>query len=70
MGQEYSQKTPYISITKTNMLILFKERIGACCGYHAQHMNILCREKAECLDFKGNGVCTTPLKHQIPGNPI
>jgi hypothetical protein len=39
VGQEYSQKTPYISITKINLLILLKERIDACCGYHIQHMN-------------------------------
>jgi hypothetical protein len=42
-----SQETHYVSATKPNRLILFKEIIAVYCENHTEHINTLCGQNAE-----------------------
>jgi hypothetical protein len=44
-----SQKTRYISITKTNQLMLFREKIYFYSNDHTEHINALCGRNVEFL---------------------
>jgi hypothetical protein len=44
-----SQETHYVSTTKTNRLMLFKETVTVYCENHTEHINTLCRQNAEIL---------------------
>jgi hypothetical protein len=45
-----SQETAYyVSITKTNRLMLFRERVAVYCANHAEHTNTLCGQNTEFL---------------------
>jgi hypothetical protein len=42
-----SQETNYISATKTNRLMLFRETAAVYYKNHAEHVNTLCGQNAE-----------------------
>jgi hypothetical protein len=42
-----SQETHYVSATKTNRLMLFKERIAVYIENHTEHTNTLLEQNAE-----------------------
>jgi hypothetical protein len=42
-----SQETHYVSATKTNRLILFRETVAVYCENHTKHINTLCGQNAE-----------------------
>jgi hypothetical protein len=42
-----SQETHYVSATKPNRLMLFREIIAVYCENHTEHINTLCRQNAE-----------------------
>jgi hypothetical protein len=44
-----SQETHYVSATKPNRLMLFREIIAVYCENHMEHTNILCVQNAEFL---------------------
>jgi hypothetical protein len=37
-----SQETHYVSATKANRLMLFRETVAVYCENHTEHMNTLC----------------------------
>jgi hypothetical protein len=37
-----SQETHYVSFTKTNQLMLFRDRVAVYCETHKEHINALC----------------------------
>jgi hypothetical protein len=42
-----SQETHYVSATKPNRLMLFRETVAVYCEIHVEHTNTLCRQNAE-----------------------
>jgi hypothetical protein len=50
-----SQETRYVSATKTNQLMLFRETIAVYCENHTKHTNTLCRQNAEFWYVKSSG---------------
>jgi hypothetical protein len=44
-----SQETHYVSATKTNRLMLFREIIAVYCENRTEHINTLCGQNAEFL---------------------
>jgi hypothetical protein len=42
-----SQETHYVSATKPNRLILFRETVAVYCGNHTEHINTLCGDNPE-----------------------
>jgi hypothetical protein len=50
-----SQKAHYVSITKTNMLMLFRETVAVYCENHTKHTNTFCRKNSEVLDIETCG---------------
>jgi hypothetical protein len=49
-----SQETHYISATKPNRLILFRETVAVYCENHTEHKDILCGQNAEFFIIKVN----------------
>jgi hypothetical protein len=47
-----SQETHYISATEANRLMLFRETVAVYCENHAEHINTLCGQNAECFISK------------------
>jgi hypothetical protein len=50
-----SQETHYVSTTKTNQLMLFRETVAVYCENHKEHTNTLCGHNAEFLYVKLGG---------------
>jgi hypothetical protein len=44
-----SQETHYVSATKSNRLMMFREIIVVYCENHTEHVNTLCRHNAEII---------------------
>jgi hypothetical protein len=44
-----SQETHYVSATKTNRLMLFRETVAVYCENHAEHINTFCGQNAVLL---------------------
>jgi hypothetical protein len=42
-----SQETCYVSATKSNRLMLFREELAVYCDNHMEHNNTLCGQNAE-----------------------
>jgi hypothetical protein len=42
-----SKETRYVSTTKINRLMLFRETIAVYCENHMEHINTLCEQNAE-----------------------
>jgi hypothetical protein len=42
-----SQETHYVTATKPNQLMLFREIIAVYCENHTEHLNTLCGQNAE-----------------------
>jgi hypothetical protein len=42
-----SQETHYVSATKTNWLMLFRETVAVYCENHTEHTDTLCGRNAE-----------------------
>jgi hypothetical protein len=57
-----SQETQYVSATKPNRLMLFREIIAVYCENHTEHINTLCGQNAE---FKCVKECGTYSNHWI-----
>jgi hypothetical protein len=51
-----SQETHYVSITKPNPLMLFREIIAVYCENHTEHINTLCGYNAEFYYGKAGGL--------------
>jgi hypothetical protein len=47
-----SQETHYVSVTKTNRLMLFRETVAVYCENHTKQANTLCRQNAEIFYVK------------------
>jgi hypothetical protein len=47
-----SEETHYISATKPNRLMLFRETVAVYCENHTEHINTLCRQNAEASMLK------------------
>jgi hypothetical protein len=56
-----SQETHYVSTTKPNRLMLFREIIAVYCENHTDHINTLCGQNAIYI----NSVCTLQETHYI-----
>jgi hypothetical protein len=56
-----SQETHYVSATKPNLLMLFREIIAVCCENHTQHINTLCGQNAGFLNIKASGTYSNLL---------
>jgi hypothetical protein len=55
-----SQGTYYVSATKRNRLMLFRETVAVYCENHTEHTNTLCGENAEfCYAKAGGAIVTT-----------
>jgi hypothetical protein len=50
-----SQETHYVSTTKPNRLMLFRETVAVYCENHTEHTNTLCGQNVESLDVTTNG---------------
>jgi hypothetical protein len=50
-----SQETHYVSTTKPNRLMLFREIIAVYCENHMEHTNTLCGQNAEIITIKTFG---------------
>jgi hypothetical protein len=50
-----SQEIHYISATKPNWLLLFRETVAVYCESHTKHINTLCGQNAELLNVKAGG---------------
>jgi translation initiation factor IF-1 len=64
-----SQETHYVSGTKPNRLILFRETVAVYCENHTEHINTLCGQNAETLFITIQFVphrkhITSPLQRQ------
>jgi hypothetical protein len=44
-----SQKTHYVTATKTNRLMLFREKIAVYCEKVTEHINTFCKEECRVL---------------------
>jgi hypothetical protein len=68
-----SQEPHYVSMTKTNRLMLFGEIIAVYCENHTEHINTLCGQNAEFLNFKAIGRysyhCRLPFVY-LPGSQL
>jgi hypothetical protein len=42
-----SQETRYVSATKPNRLMLFRETVAVYCEIHTEHINALCGQNAD-----------------------
>jgi hypothetical protein len=42
-----SQETHYVSVTKPNWLVLFRETVAVYCKNHTEHTDILCGQSAD-----------------------
>jgi hypothetical protein len=52
-----SQETRYISATKTNRLMLFRETVAVYCESHTEHITALCGKNVEFSNVKSGGTC-------------
>jgi hypothetical protein len=50
-----SQETHYVSATKPNRLMLFRETVAVYCDSNVKHVNTLCGQNAEFLNVKTGG---------------
>jgi hypothetical protein len=50
-----SQETHYVSATKPNVLILFRETVTVYCENHTEHTNTLCGQNVEFFNDKADG---------------
>jgi hypothetical protein len=50
-----SQDTHYVSATKPNHLLLFRETVAVYCENHTEHINTLCGQNAEFCYVKADG---------------
>jgi hypothetical protein len=53
-----SQETHYVSATKTNRLMLFRETVAVYCENHMEHTNTPCGQNAEFWYVKAGGTYT------------
>jgi hypothetical protein len=51
-----SQETHYVSATKANQLMLFREIIAVYCENHTGHINTLCVQNAHFLNVRARGI--------------
>jgi hypothetical protein len=51
-----SQETHYISATKPNRLMLFRETVAVYCENHTEHTGTLCGKNAEFCYFVASGI--------------
>jgi hypothetical protein len=50
-----SQETDYVSATKPNRLMPFRETVAVYCGNHTEHTNTLCGQNVELFNVKADG---------------
>jgi hypothetical protein len=50
-----SQETHYVSATKANRLMLFRETVDVYCENHTEHTDTLCKQDAEFWCVKAGG---------------
>jgi hypothetical protein len=62
-----SQETHYVSATKPNRLMLFREIIAVYCENHMEHINALCGQNSEFFNVKSGG---TYAYHYISNNYV
>jgi hypothetical protein len=55
-----SQETHYISATKPNLLMLFRETVTVYCENHMEHTNTLCGQKTQSVPHRKH--TTSPLQ--------
>jgi hypothetical protein len=55
-----SQETRYVSATKTNRLMLFKETVTVYCENNTEHTNTLCGQKIKFVPHRKH--ITSPLQ--------
>jgi hypothetical protein len=51
-----AQQTQFISVLKTNQLMLYREIIAVCSEIHIKHINTLCVQNVEFLNAKPGGL--------------
>jgi hypothetical protein len=51
-----SQETHYVSATKTNRLMLFRETVAVCCENHTEHTDTRWGQNAEFWYIKAGGI--------------
>jgi predicted Zn-dependent protease with MMP-like domain len=57
-----SQETHYVSATKPNRLMLFREIIAVYCEYHTEHTNTLCGQNAEFSSYLAGNILRVATK--------
>jgi hypothetical protein len=55
-----SQETRYLSATKPNLLMLFRETVAVYCENHTEHTNTLCGQKTQFVPHRKH--ITSPLQ--------
>jgi hypothetical protein len=60
-----SQETHYVSATKPNQLMLFRETIAVYCENHMEHINTLCAQNAGFQHVKASGIYFQCLNYLI-----
>jgi hypothetical protein len=67
-----SQGTHYVSATKPNRLMLFRERVAVYCENHTEHTNTLCGQNAEfCNIYKSSPYLTgNTLRLRYKAQPV
>jgi hypothetical protein len=58
-----SQETHYVSATKPNRLMLFREIIAVYCENHTEHINTLCGQNAEFWYVIAGGKYSNHCRH-------
>jgi hypothetical protein len=53
-----SQETQYVSATKPNRLMLFRETVAVICENHTEHTDTLCGQNAVFQHAKAGGKCS------------
>jgi hypothetical protein len=62
-----SQETHYVSATKPNRLMLFREIVTVYCENHTEHTNTLCGQNARFLYVKAGGTYSSDCNEQELG---
>jgi hypothetical protein len=57
-----SQETHYVSVTKSNRLMLFRETVAVYCENHTEHRNTRCGQNAEFYYVKEGGTYSNHWK--------
>jgi hypothetical protein len=60
-----SQETHYVTATKPNRLMLFRETVAVYCENHTEHTNTLCEQNVEFCYVKDGGTYNNHLALRI-----